>query len=251
MTSPNAPSPEAVAPLRSTITHIAEGAVDAVVAYLRDPESLRIANTAAAALDGVVTIQTRRQCRCSDRIFPADLDDLKQATLILLFNRGYLIGNHLLRDSVRRADDNAHIAGFIRAAVAAAVRFSTREFLRAPFVQARNRTAIKDPYASQIDDLAEERASHDESLELRKLALELIPNGTDEEKEIVQLRAEGMTYSEVAAVLELPPERIKTVIRCIRKRMRRRRSITQTKTPPSAWRPANGPRGELRSPREP
>jgi hypothetical protein len=251
MKSPNPPSPEAASPLRSTITHIAGGAVDAVVAYLRDPESLKTADAAAAALDCVVAEQTTRQCRCSDRVFPADLDDLKQATLILLFNRAYLVGNHLLRDSVSRADDNARVAGFIRSAVAAAVRFSMREFLREPFVQARKRAAMEDTNALKIDDLVDERASRDESLELRKLGLELVPSGTDEEKEIVQLRAEGMTYSEVAAVLELDPERIKTIIRSLRKRLRRSRSITRAKTPASALRPTNSPRGRLPGPGEP
>lgn len=252
MKDSNTPSPEVATPLRSTITQIAEGAVDAIVAYLRDPESLRIADAAAAALDGVVTLQTRRQCRCSDRLFPADLDDLKQAAMIRLFNKGYLLGHHLLRDAVNRADDNARVAGFVRSAVAAAVRFSMREFLREQAVQARcrSKSAGKD-HAGEIDDLVDQRASHDERVVLRKLSLEFIPSATNEEKEIVQLRAEGMTYREAAAVLELHPEHLKAVIRSLRKRLRRNQRVTQAKNTADVLRSTKGRTLPVSSPGEP
>jgi RNA polymerase sigma factor (sigma-70 family) len=232
------PDWEAAAPLRSTTTtQIPDGTVAAVVAYLRDPESLRKADAAAAALYPIAVQQTRRQCRCSDRLYLDDLDEIKQATLIRLFNRGYLRGNRLLREAVDLGDDGSRIAGFIRYAVAAAVRISLRELLREPFVQSRTKAIGAENGEADLDDIPDETATHDERVELRKLSLELIPSATDEEKEIVQLRAEGMTYSEIGGALELNPERVKTVIRSLRKRLRRYRTPRRVTIAPKGLRP--------------
>ncbi|MBA3882521.1 MAG: hypothetical protein H0X73_07335 [Chthoniobacterales bacterium] len=50
---------------------------------------------------------------------------------------------------------------------------------------------------------------------------DFLGDATQQEQEVVLLRADGMTYLEIGAALELPPERVKTVIRSIRSRLAR------------------------------
>ncbi len=150
--------------------------------------------------------------------------------MIRLFNKSYLIGNQLLRESINRSDEGDRVASYMRRAVAAAVRISMREFLRDPFVQARKSVANDRADAEEISELRDERATGDESLQLRKLCREYIPSASDEEKEIVQMRAEGLTIGEIAAVLEVKAERIKTVLKSIRRRLRRTRPCEAAKS---------------------
>lgn len=231
MKSSDAQAPEAFTAIRSTTTVTSAG-LGAVAAYFRDPESIKIANAAASAVDPIVAQQTRRQCHASDRLFPADLDDLRQAAMILLFNKGYLLGNHLLREAIRRSDEEERVAGVLRSAVATAVRFSLRQFLREPFVRARNKSAlISGPDTVEIEDLQEERDRHNGIGELCGMSLEYLASASREEKQILQFRLQSMTYDEIGTSLEMPPKQVKAVMRSLRKKLRRMSSFRQPKPP--------------------